>query len=309
MGIIGVGRPLDLAVAKDFGCSRINELQPNLLAVRRSLFQLRRKFPFASQGVPVSAQHPRAGFGMSAFGPVPETLPQEVVHFLERRRGYHVAVVIDPAPDDRVECANETLLTLAAVLSDHFPHFFQEVARILPGRLDQQFAVPFAQVLTEEVEPLVDVGDAGFLGRKLQASLAKELLHQRPNFFFQQLFRGAGDDEVVGVSHQVYLETGPLRLGELFPQKRLQSVQGQVRQRGGDDPALRRPCFRGEEGLIFHIPGFQPLTQHFLVRGHVAQYPVVADVIKTAANVTFQYPLRGTLSPQSQEARINGIRR
>jgi len=133
---------------------------------------------------------------------VPETLPQEVVHFLERRRGYHMAVVINPAPDDRVECANETLLTLAAVLSDHVPRFFQEAACVLPGGLDQQLAVPFAQVFSEEVEPLVDVGDAGFLGRKLKAALAKELLHQRPDFIFQQLFRGTGDNEVVGVPIQ-----------------------------------------------------------------------------------------------------------
>ena len=209
-----------------------------------------------------------------------------------------MAVVVDPSPNDRVECTNQTLLASAAVLSDHFPRFLQEAACVLPGGLDQQLAVPFAQVFSEEVEPLVDVGDAGFLGRKLKASLTKELLHQWPDFIFQHLFRGTGDNEIVGVSHQVYLETGPLRFGELFPQKRLQSVQGQVRQGWGNYPALRSARFRGEEGSIFHIPGFQPLTQHFLVRGHMAQHPLMTDVIKTATNVTFQYPLRGTRSPQ-----------
>jgi len=82
--IKGVCRPLDLAVSIDFGFPRIDQFQPHLLAVWRFLFQLRRKFPFASQGVPVPWQHPRGRFGMSAFGPVPQTLPQEVVHFLER---------------------------------------------------------------------------------------------------------------------------------------------------------------------------------------------------------------------------------
>ena len=58
--------------------------------------------------------------------------------------------------------------------------------------------------------------------------------------------------------------------GELFPQKFFQSVQGQVRQGWGNYPALRSARFRGEEGSIFHIPGFQPLAQHLLVRGHMA---------------------------------------
>ena len=83
--IKGVCRPLDLAVSIDFGFPRIDQFQPHLLAVWRFLFQLRRKFPFASQGVPVLSEHPRARLvGVSAFGPMPETLPQEIVHFVER---------------------------------------------------------------------------------------------------------------------------------------------------------------------------------------------------------------------------------
>jgi hypothetical protein len=38
-----VGRPLDLTVSIEFGGSRINQFQPHLLAVRRSLFHLRPK--------------------------------------------------------------------------------------------------------------------------------------------------------------------------------------------------------------------------------------------------------------------------
>ena len=145
-----------------------------------------------------------------------------------------MAVVVDPSPNDRVECTNQTLLAPAAVLSDRFPRFLQEAACVLPGGLDQQLAVPFAQGLTEEVEPLVDVGDAGLFGRKLQASLTKELFHQRPDFIFQQLFRAAGNDKVIGVSHQIHLGAGVL-LRELFPEKFLQPIQGQVRQGWGND--------------------------------------------------------------------------
>ena len=117
--IKGIGCPFDLTVPLDFGVGWVDQLVPNRFTVRRLLFQLRRKFPFASQRVPVSSEHPRAGlFWMSAFGPLPETLPEEVVHFPIRVRSRHMAVVIGPAPNDRVERADQVFLTQAAVAVD-----------------------------------------------------------------------------------------------------------------------------------------------------------------------------------------------
>jgi len=171
---------------------------------------------------------------VSAFGPVPETLPQVIVHFTKHVRCRHMAVIIRPSPNNRVEHTDQVFLTQSTAPVDRPAHFFQEATRVLPGGLDQQLAVPFAQGLTEEVEPLVDVGDAGLFGRKLQASLTKELFHQRPDFIFQQLFRAAGNDKVIGVSHQIHLGAGVL-LRELFPEKFLQPIQGQVRQGWGND--------------------------------------------------------------------------
>ncbi len=72
----GIGCTLDLAVSVDFGFDWIDQFEPDHFAVWRTLLQWRRKFPFASQGVPVLSQHPRARLvGVSAFGPMPETLP------------------------------------------------------------------------------------------------------------------------------------------------------------------------------------------------------------------------------------------
>ena len=51
--IEGICCPLDLAVSVDFGCGWIDQFEPHHFAVRRFLFQLRRKFPFTSQWVPV----------------------------------------------------------------------------------------------------------------------------------------------------------------------------------------------------------------------------------------------------------------
>ena len=59
--------------------------------------------------------------------------------------------------------------------------------RVFLGGSDEQLAVVLAEVLSEEVEPLLDVRDAGFLWRELQAPVAQELLDQWLDFIFQQV--------------------------------------------------------------------------------------------------------------------------
>ena len=74
--IEGIGRTLDLTVSVDFDIDWIDQSKPCHFTVRRALLQWRRKFPFASQGVPILSEHPRARlFRVSTFGPMPETLP------------------------------------------------------------------------------------------------------------------------------------------------------------------------------------------------------------------------------------------
>ena len=109
----------------------------------------------------------------------------------------------------------------------------------------------------------------------------------------------AGDDEVVRISDEVYLWADGFSVrilpGEVLLQEWFQSVQSQVGQRGRDNPALWRACLRRKEDSIFHEPGFEPFTQHFLVGGHMAEHPFVTDVVETTANVALQHPRRTVL--------------
>ncbi len=128
--------------------------------------------------------------------------------------------------------------------------------RVFPGGLDEQLSAILAQVLSEEVEPLPDVRDAGFLWRELQAPVAQELLDQWLDFIFQHGLVRAGDDEVIRIPDEVYpwADGFSVRIlpGEALFQECFQSVQSQVGQRGRDNPALWRACLRGEEDSIFH---------------------------------------------------------
>ena len=73
-------------------------------------------------------------------------------------------MVVHPAPDDRVEQTNQVFLAGGFVRINDTSDFLQERVRVLLRRLNEQCATEFAEVLSEEVEPLLDVRDAGFLG-------------------------------------------------------------------------------------------------------------------------------------------------
>ncbi len=75
-------------------------------------------------------------------------------HFLERLQRHHMAVVIQPATNDRVEQRDQFHLTCPPVLTHQLPHFFQEGMRVLFGGPDNQLAVKLTEVLPEEVEAL-----------------------------------------------------------------------------------------------------------------------------------------------------------
>ena len=85
---------------------------------------------------------------------------------------------------------------------------------------------------------------------EFKTPLLQEVSHERLDFVTEQFLRGAGDDEIIRIADQVDLVLLPLpaRTAEAFVQQLFQSVQGPVRQRGGDDTALRAPSRGGEEG-------------------------------------------------------------
>ena len=75
-----------------------------------------------------------------------------------------MTVIVCPTPDHRIERPYQVLLLRSAILMNHITYFIQKSMHVLFGGCNQEFAVIFAQVLPQEVEPLVDMRDAGFLG-------------------------------------------------------------------------------------------------------------------------------------------------
>lgn len=61
-----------------------------------------------------------------------------------------------------------------------------------------------------------------------------------------------------------------------------------------NDSPLRGSCLRCEQGSLIDILSSKPFTQHHFIHGYVGEQPIVADIVKTASNVTLKYPLRRT---------------
>jgi len=239
-GIKGIGVRFDFDVPPDGNTAGAHKPQPDDFPVRGALPGVSRKHLLAVQVVPVPTDDPQERFfRVPAFGPEPETVLHGDFQPAERPLGHHMPVVVGPAPQNRIEHADEIKLVESSMTPDQLPHLVQTRKRAFPGRLDEQFSSVLAEVLAEEIEPVGDVGDAGLLLRELQPPVAQELLDQGLHLIFQHVFFCAGDDEVIGVPHQMHLGVvtrfTDLPHGEAIFQETFQAVQGQVRQGWGND--------------------------------------------------------------------------
>ena len=236
----------DFQMPPDAGLDWVDQSQPDRLPVRRPLSGINREQALTTDGMPVPLDNPSAALAwVPASGPSPETVPQSPFHFLERPLRHDMAMVVGPATNDWVELTDQVGLADSATLTNQLPHLVQESVRIFLGGLDKQLAAILAEILSEEVEPLFNMGDAGFLWRELQATVAHKLLDHWLNLIFQYFLGRAGDDEVVRISNEVYFQAGcPLDRELLFEQP-FQSVQCQVSQRRRDDSLYtmdNNPC-------------------------------------------------------------------
>ena len=145
---------------------------------------------------------------MSAFGPTPEPVPNLGVHPLERRRRHNAPMVVRPTSDDRVELSYQMQLTDGFVRLDEIPDFLQERVRVLFRRPYEQFAVELAEILSEEIKPLVNMRDASLLRRELQSPFVHKLLDEGEDFVFQHVLGRTGDDEVIRIPNQVDFRNG-----------------------------------------------------------------------------------------------------
>jgi site-specific DNA recombinase len=61
--------------------------------------------------------------------------------------------------------------------------------------------------------------------------------------------------------------------------------------KGSDDSALRCACLRRKQRSIFHEARLQPFLQYLFVGGDMSEHPCVANIVKTATDISFKYPL------------------
>lgn len=105
---------------------------------------------------------------VSALRPLPQQLPEDMVHGRVGFLGDRVLVVISPAPDDRVQEFYEILLLGHLVRLDDTRHLFPECPHVVLCRLMQVFSLlpVLPHVPAEKVESVADVRDFGLFRRE-----------------------------------------------------------------------------------------------------------------------------------------------
>src|SRR6266566_4212889 len=118
--------------------------------------------------------------------------------------------------------------------------------------------------LPEKVEAVLQRRDPGLLVGEFETPLLQELFHERLDFIAQQKPRRARDNEVIRIAYKVDLAfpASAARRAEAFRQQPLQSIQGSIRQDGGNDTPLRCPFRGGEQNMLLQVTCFQPFPKH-----------------------------------------------
>src|SRR5437660_12566604 len=123
-----------------------------------------------------------------------------------------------------------------SVLSDDLLQLGENRHNTLPSGLDKQLAVRIApNVLPKEVETFFYVRDQGLFRRKDQTTFSQKGFDQRLDRHSQQLFRVAGDDEVIRITDQMHLRC-PTTIGafaayrEDFSEAAFEAVERDVGQ-------------------------------------------------------------------------------
>src|SRR5438874_13354569 len=75
---------------------------------------------------------------------------------------------------------------------------------ILAGRFDEQFPRVLAEMLSQEIEAVLNRGEVGFRRRQCQPSFAEKLHHKRFDLVFQEFRRTPCNDEVVRIADQIH---------------------------------------------------------------------------------------------------------
>ena len=120
-------------------------------------------------------------------------------------------MILRPSTYDWVQEQDEFPCRKSWILLNDFSKLFEMRLYILVRRLNEKF-VPFsrlvlADILPQEIKPVLNMCDGGFLLGQLEAALFHKLLDERLDFFFQEFFRSSCDDEIIRISCEIHQRT------------------------------------------------------------------------------------------------------
>src|SRR6266699_451109 len=112
-------------------------------------------------GAEVLLSHPAFGLcRMPSFGPRPQYLEDGGVHVVEGYFARHMAVIVGPAPDHRIELGYQLGRCGLLVCLHDLPDFPEECFDILPGWFDEELTSVLPHMLSQKIEAVLNVRDA-----------------------------------------------------------------------------------------------------------------------------------------------------
>ena len=159
--VIRVGFILDFTMSLDsdtFGLEQSNRLSRSILSKNFSL-----EYPvLPTDGLEVFLLHPFDGLlWVSPFCPLPERTEDRMVYLREGFRAYHVAVIVCPSPNFRVELSDQVSGGGLLVVSNDFSNAFKKGMDVLSRGSDKQLSLVFAEMLSEKIETILNMCDEG----------------------------------------------------------------------------------------------------------------------------------------------------
>lgn len=209
---------------------------------------------------PVFLLNPASALGrVFPARPLPETGEDGAIYVAKGTATHHMPMIVGPTSNLGVENKDQLGCGLRQPCAYGFPDVIQEGLHILLRWLNEQFPVRVpAHVLSEKIEARGHVRDERFHRREFQPAFAQKAFDPRLDLL-QQLFRSAGDHEIIRISDEVHTGVSPTQglerplLRVVLPEKLFQSVQRVICQRRGSDAALRS-SFRGfVKNVLLHM--------------------------------------------------------
>jgi hypothetical protein len=108
------------------------------------------------------------------------------IHFDEDRLADHMAMIVGPPANDGVELRYQIACRGLLVGLHDMPDVPEECVHILRGGFNEEFPRVLPDMLAQEIEAGLNVGDMGFRLGELKATHAEKLFYERFDLLFQE---------------------------------------------------------------------------------------------------------------------------